>query len=388
MRQTTINRFVAHGIGANRLILEGPSSRADYLAAYSRVDLALDPFPFTGGTTTAEALWMGVPVLTLTGDRFLSRQGVGLLMNAGLQDWIAADTDDYVRRAVAHADALGGLSALRQSLRQQVVSSPLFDAQRFSRHFEGAMRGMWTHWTAQREAGDNSTVLQYSSDSIEIISATRLSEQDFWKRSALGLSLKRLKHDHRLVPKIKFENRRSLPEIYNARITAEDSANLLVFIHDDVWLDDCFLADRVREGLSTYDVIGVAGNRRRVQGQPAWIFTDDQFTRDSRDKLSGAVAHGYSTGGEIVFYGPAPSDCELLDGLFLAVRKSVLMESGVRFDPQFDFHFYDMDFCRSARKGGLRLGTWPIALTHQSNGTYGSDKWKAMYQAYLNKWKD
>ncbi|MBK8742667.1 MAG: hypothetical protein IPM02_25695 [Betaproteobacteria bacterium] len=89
-----------------------------------------------------------MPVLTLAGMSFLARQGVGLLMNAGLPDWIAADADDYVARAVAHAD-LPGLAALRGNLRQQVLASPVFDAPRFAGHFDAALRGMWQAWCAQ-----------------------------------------------------------------------------------------------------------------------------------------------------------------------------------------------------------------------------------------------
>ena len=143
LRDRVLERFAARGIGGERLILEGPAPRADYLAAYGRVDIALDPFPFTGGTTSAEALWMGVPVLTLAGEHLVSRQGVGLLMNAGLPDWIAADHDDYVARAVAHTANLEPLAALRSGLRAQVLVSPLFDAPRFARHLEQALWGMW-----------------------------------------------------------------------------------------------------------------------------------------------------------------------------------------------------------------------------------------------------
>jgi FkbM family methyltransferase len=148
VRQSTFERFAAHGIAAERLILEGPAPRAEYLAAYQRVDIALDPFPYTGGTTTAEALWMGVPVLTLAGKSFLSRQGVGLLMNTGLSEWVAEDHDDYIARAVSHASDLQVLSLLRGGLRQQVLASPIFDAQRFAEHFEAALRGMWQAWCA------------------------------------------------------------------------------------------------------------------------------------------------------------------------------------------------------------------------------------------------
>lgn len=145
-----INQFSRHGVAPSRLILEGPEARANYFAAYNRVDIALDPFPYTGGTTTAEALWMGVPVLTLSGTHFLARQGVGLLMNAGLPDWIAGDPDDYVARAVSHASDVEGLAALRARLRAQVLASPVFDAARFAMHFEEALRGMWNKWCAEQ----------------------------------------------------------------------------------------------------------------------------------------------------------------------------------------------------------------------------------------------
>jgi protein O-GlcNAc transferase len=148
VQQSVLDRFAAQGIPKERLQLEGKSPRKDYLAAYHRVDIALDPFPFTGGTTSAEGLWMGVPVLTLTGDRLVSRQGVSLLMNAGLQDWVAADADDYVRRAVAHAGDTEALAALREGLRQRVLASPIFDAHRFAGHLESALREIWRQWAS------------------------------------------------------------------------------------------------------------------------------------------------------------------------------------------------------------------------------------------------
>ncbi len=151
VRQSVVERFAVYGIGAERLILEGFSSRAEYLATYQRVDIGLDPFPFTGGTTTVEALWMGVPVLTLSGKSFLSRQGVGLLMNAGLPEWIADDADDYVARAISFASDFQRLAALRSGLRQQVLASPIFDATRFSQYFEAALRSMWQAWCDQKK---------------------------------------------------------------------------------------------------------------------------------------------------------------------------------------------------------------------------------------------
>lgn len=143
VRQRTLERFARQGIDAGQLILEGPEPRAKYMAAYQRVDIALDPFPYPGGTTSVESLWMGVPVLTLAGQSFLSRQGVGILMNAGLPEWVADDPDDYLRRAASHAKNLHGLATLRNGLRQQVMASPIMDARRFAVHLESALRGMW-----------------------------------------------------------------------------------------------------------------------------------------------------------------------------------------------------------------------------------------------------
>lgn len=148
VKQGLLSRFEAQGIDPQRVTLAGRSPRAEYLVAYGEVDIGLDPFPFTGGTTSAESLWMGVPVLTLDGDRLVSRQGVGLMMNAGLPDWVARDADDYVAKAVAHAADVPALAALRAGLRQQVLASPVFDGARFAHHLEEAWRGMWGKWCA------------------------------------------------------------------------------------------------------------------------------------------------------------------------------------------------------------------------------------------------
>ena len=137
-------QYAAHGIGPERLLLEGPiQGRSGHLAAYQQVDIGLDPFPYNGVTTTMEALWMGVPVLTLSGERFLARQGVGILTHAGLPEWIAADGAELVAKALAQSRNLPALAALRAGLRNRLLASPLLDAQGFARDFENALWGMW-----------------------------------------------------------------------------------------------------------------------------------------------------------------------------------------------------------------------------------------------------
>jgi hypothetical protein len=227
-----------------------------------------------------------------------------------------------------------------------------------------------------------------SSPMIEIVSATRLSASEFAANSALGLSLNRLAFDGRLKACLAFANRTGLPAIYNSRIVAPGGPDILVFVHDDVWIDDHFFADRLIDGLRNFDLIGVAGNRRRVPGQPGWPFVDSNFTWVQQANLSGAVAHGAQPCGAVSSFGAAPAACELLDGVLLAARKSLLVARRVLFDPRFDFHFYDLDFCRTARQAGLRVGTWPISITHQSGGAFGGDRWSEMYKAYLAKWGD
>lgn len=142
-QQETRQRLAALGIDSDRVDLHGGSLREAYLRAYGEVDMVLDTFPFPGGTTTVEALWMGVPTMTLSGHTLLERQGESLLRCAGLDDWVAASVEDYVARAIAHAADVDKLAQLRADLRARVLASPLFDASRFARHLEQAFADMW-----------------------------------------------------------------------------------------------------------------------------------------------------------------------------------------------------------------------------------------------------
>ncbi|MFH0933895.1 MAG: tetratricopeptide repeat protein [Pseudomonadota bacterium] len=143
VRRYTSERFALNGIAAERLILEGAESREKYFAAYHRVDIALDPFPYPGGTITVEGLWMGVPVLNLAGESFLFRQGAGFLNNAGLTGWIAKTQDEYVAKASEFATDLPTLKTLRAGLRQKVESSSIMDGKRFALSFAQALLNMW-----------------------------------------------------------------------------------------------------------------------------------------------------------------------------------------------------------------------------------------------------
>ena len=136
-------KFHAHGIDASRIILEGRSPHREFLDAYNHIDIALDPFPYSGGLGTCEALWMGVPTITLPGDTFASRHSISHLCNAGLDDWVAADADDYVAMAIEKQRDTAQLAELRSGLRARVNASPLCDAPRFGRDLGKALRDCW-----------------------------------------------------------------------------------------------------------------------------------------------------------------------------------------------------------------------------------------------------
>ena len=141
--------FAARGIAPERLELLGWSPRARMLAEYNRLDLVLDPFPYSGGITTCEALWMGVPVITLPGKTFAGRHSLSHLSNVGLTETVARDVADYVELAVQLAHDLPRLAKWRVELRGQVARSPLCDGPRFAANLMKALRLIWQEWVAK-----------------------------------------------------------------------------------------------------------------------------------------------------------------------------------------------------------------------------------------------
>jgi tetratricopeptide (TPR) repeat protein len=229
-------------------------------------------------------------------------------------------------------------------------------------------------------------------DKIRFVSATRLSHEEFFATAPLGRSLP----VYRTFPKKQVielrlfaNNQEGLPTIYNAAIE-ESKADpaILIFIHDDVYLSDYYWAEHLQEALTHFDLVGLAGNRRRVPRQASWMYLDDQFTRDNYDNLSGVLGHGdpFPNLRQLSVYGEPGQEVKLLDGVMLAVRSQSLIERDLKFDARFKFHFYDMDFCRQAEMKGIRMGTWAISVVHASAGTLGVEPWRAAYGDYLAKY--
>jgi len=134
-------RFAANGIDPVRLALEGGGEHFDFLRTYDRIDIALDAFPYNGGTSTAEAIWQGVPLLTFNGDRWASRTSRSILLEAGLGDWVAADQAGFEAMAIRLGLAPDGLAAMRSGLREKVAASPACDTAGLCRALEAVYRG-------------------------------------------------------------------------------------------------------------------------------------------------------------------------------------------------------------------------------------------------------
>ncbi|MEY4503847.1 MAG: hypothetical protein RL154_139, partial [Pseudomonadota bacterium] len=145
-KNSIVDKFNAFGISSGRLIFGGKSSRVDFLRAYENIDIALDPFPYTGGTTNMETIWMGVPFITKKGNRFLSHMGESIAINASLQEFVAQDDSDYIAKAVYFSSNIDKLAKIRLNLRRQVIASPTYNAETFAKEFEKLLWKIWNSY--------------------------------------------------------------------------------------------------------------------------------------------------------------------------------------------------------------------------------------------------
>jgi len=153
VREHYYREFERLGIARERIEICGRKSNVEHLAMYGRVDMALDTYPYNGTTTTCEAMWMGVPTLSLVGDAHSSRVGLSLLSRVGLGDFAAATPDEYVGKAVAFSYELDNMAKIRAALRPMMFNSPLCDAKRFTGDLEAAYREMWRRWCRYGQVG-------------------------------------------------------------------------------------------------------------------------------------------------------------------------------------------------------------------------------------------
>ena len=155
-RQFVHSLFAKHGIAQERVLLEGPEEHYRFLKAYDRIDLALDVFPYNGGTTTTEALWQGVPVIAFEGDRWASRTSASILRAGGLEGFVAGDLEGYIALAIGwgtSADARKQIVELRRTMRSRLSASSVCDTLGFARSMEQIYRTLWDRAAGRAEAG-------------------------------------------------------------------------------------------------------------------------------------------------------------------------------------------------------------------------------------------
>jgi len=149
IRKEVLAFFEERGVHPDRVHIIGYQDGPNYIRTYHTMDIALDPFPFAGGTTTFDALWMGVPVVTLTGDRPVGRGGLSILSTLGHPEWVGKDIEDYIRVGRELAADPARLATLRANLREEISASPLMDSPRFAREVEKHFREIWRRWCAE-----------------------------------------------------------------------------------------------------------------------------------------------------------------------------------------------------------------------------------------------
>jgi len=207
--------------------------------------------------------------------------------------------------------------------------------------------------------------------SVIVVSATKeLTMTSFYENTKLGKSLRKqlmLENVDQIC--VTTDNKIGLSEIYNKAIKQYSNDGILLFVHDDVSLEDAFLKEKLNEGLERFDIVGLAGTSQWSMKKSPLVWNNSP-----RGAWSGAVAHNVNGETFSTAFGPMPRKCLLVDGLFMAADSKKLTESGILFNEDFNFHFYDLSFCIEAYKKKLSVGTWPIWVVHDSPGDYRQSK--------------
>ncbi len=434
------------GLGGNheRVEFVGRMSPSDYRRLFADVDISLDPMPFSGATTTLDALWQGVPVLTLPQTRSCSRSAASLLSAIGLTDWIAKDEEDFLSRAVCLLSDIDGLRELRQRLRLMVGASAIVRTREFVRDLETLYREAWRTWCEQRtEAAARPTVFAGTHDAIlaarsandsgrsddamdilvplirtrpnwdvakrELARASLAWGQAHpearaaWASPVEGTALERTvsvvicsnrpEYFSRLMRQLNEQfafgrlevigigDARSLGEGYN-RGAARATGDVLVFCHDDIQLVQRDFGQRLLRHLSAHDMVGVAGTSRLVSGN--WTHAGPPHMHGQIIiRPPGENGYVYSCEG---LHGSFDGEIQALDGVLIATHRHVWQ--GLKFDETtFDgFDLHDIDFSYRAFLSGYRLGVpLDLVLIHFSTGPKDNPIRHAYAQRFLSK---
>ena len=223
-----------------------------------------------------------------------------------------------------------------------------------------------------------------SLNNYHFIVATPKSREDFEKKSQMAFFLDKMTTIKNTHYNIIFDNKEGLPKIYNQFLTDEYKDKKLIFVHDDVIIDDLFWEEKLTIAFEKYDIVGLAGSKKcnLASTVPAW------HLMCNREDMVGEVAHSKDKKSWTTVFGPTDSRALILDGLFISVNVKRLLETNTKFDENFTFHHYDISFCLRANQNRLKMGVYPIKVTHfglgdsmrTSEWSESASKFKTLYK--------
>jgi hypothetical protein len=222
-----------------------------------------------------------------------------------------------------------------------------------------------------------------SLNNYHFVVATPKDHEEFNTKSQISLYLDKsgFRSSHSTIV---FKNKKGLPKLYNSFINETYKDKRLIFVHDDVLIEDMFLEEKLDIAFEKFDIVGLAGSKKcDLSKPPAWHLMSE------RNDHVGEVGHSHNKVSWTTCFGPTDSRALLLDGLFLAVRVDRLLETDTYFDENFNFHHYDITFCLNANKNKLKLGVSPIKVTHFGLGdSMNTPEWHRSAQTFKKYYVD
>jgi hypothetical protein len=211
--------------------------------------------------------------------------------------------------------------------------------------------------------------------------ATQFNSQDFWEKSKIAIFLEKAGLTSQCT--IFFENKEGLPKIYNKFFTDEYKIKRIIFVHDDVLIEDLFWEEKLNIAFEKYDIVGLAGSKKcDLTKPPAWHMMSE------RQDHVGEVGHCHEKNVWTTVFGKSESRALVMDGLFLAVNMEKVLKTILKFDENFDFHHYDITFCLNANNLKLKMGVTPIRVVHFGLGdSMNSNDWQVSAQKFNQLYK-
>jgi len=395
INKEVLDLFEAQGVAKQRIIAKGFETRPnDHFLSFNEIDICLDTLPYNGTTTTFDSLWMGVPVVTMTGDLHVSRTSASILTGMGLADWIATDSEEFINICKIQSGNLSSLAELRGSLRNRMRQTTLGDPVAFCQHFAELLRELWKTYckspphnvlplaasaTQPEKATDKVELTRQGSDQpliTIVVCASNQQQLDISRNhltTTVGTPWEFIGIDNASAGY-------SLAEAYNI---AGDLAKapVIAFIHDDVFIATPSWGKVLRDKFDddqSLGLIGLAGTAYLQTRHPYWVASKAPF-------IHGQVIH-HNNDIKLSRYSDAEGDQQVvaIDGLMMVSSKQAFLKH--HFDAKtFDgFHFYDLDFSVRVSEQYKVVTTTDILVKHLSGGSF-DESWKRYRQRFREK---